>query len=660
LNIKLLRFLEAWKGRIKLIKRGLKHFSHDYLNKAYRLIFTVLGKAIHLILHILTKILPKKHHQEIDRFKMIFNQKYESIFFFWQKHAYSYDKEEFARINKKTKNDFIKIAITSFLINLMSLAMPLMMLQTYDRILPNKGIPTLTLLTFGLLTIISMEVALKIIRSKIASLTSAVFEHYTSCEAIKNLMSANYKDIQETGSGVFLKRMQAISRLRGFYSGQTLMSIIDLPFTFIYLIVIWYVGKELVLVPLIVCSIYTIFVIKTGYILKHITKERDQFNNYKTENLVQVLEGIHTVKSLGAETFFIRKNKNIRSQQSSVLFKIGETNNLINNLGAIFSQLMTIVVVVFGCIVVHNGVMGMGGLVACVMLSGRLMQPIQKILSLWTRFQDFYSAQKEVKNLFDYKIPDHESLPEDWTFKGSFEIKNLHFSIDEEIVKEENSTQNRKPKKLKVVDGINLKMKIGECIGISEQHGIGKTTLLHLLAGFYKPDSGQILIDDIDINKIPLNQLYQHIGLISENGEILKGTILENLTFFGQISWEDVEPVADLLKITEAVAVLPSGWETNLFNSPADVIPPGLKQRICIARTLAQKPEIIFFDNADVSLDIEGYQSLFSILGKIKKRTIIIMVTQDRNFMEIADKEFHFIEGKLVPYNGQQKVDLTA
>jgi len=660
LNIKLLRLLEKCKSYIKKLKRVFSHFSHDYIGFIFQFIYSLANRLVRLTLAFTTKILPSKYHSEINRIQHFFNDKYENIFFFWQKHAYSYDKKEFDRINKKTKSDFIKIATSSLIINLMSLAMPLMMLQTYDRILPNKGIPTLALLTVGLIVFICMEVTLKILRARIASLTSSVFEHYTSCEAIKNLMNANYKDIQNTGSGVFLKRMQAISRLRGFYSGQSLMSIIDLPFTFIYLAVIWYIGKEIVLVPIIISTIYSIFVFKAGRRLREITRERDNFNNYKTENLVQVLEGIHTVKSLGAETFFIRKNKNIRSQQSEVFFKIGETNNLINNLGAIFSQLMTITVVVYGCIVVYNGVMGMGGLVACVMISGRLMQPIQKILSLWTRFQDFYIAQKEVKSLFNYKIPSYTPLPDDWSFEGRFEIKDLHFSIDKETVKDSEDLDKKSFEKIKVINGINLKIKKGECIGISEQYGIGKTTLLHLMAGFYKADSGKILIDNTDITSIPLNQLYEHIGFISENGEILKGTIIENLTFFGKIPWEDVESVAELLKIHEAVAVLPNGWETNLFNSPADVIPPGLKQRICIARTLAQKPEIIFFDNADVSLDIEGYQNLFSVLGKIKKRTIIIMVTQDKNFMELADREYRFIDGKLELFNDKKNLGLTA
>ncbi len=606
----------------------------------------------------LKKILPEKYAHNIDKIKFFFNSQYENIFFFWQEKAFTFDKDEMERITKKTKKDFIKIIMATFTINIFSLAMPIMMLQTYDRIIPNKGIPTLSLLSAGLILFVGLEVILKIIRSHIASLTSSVFEHFTSCEAIKNLMNADYEDIESTGSGIFLKRMQAITRLRSFYSGQTLMSIVDLPFTFIYLVVIWHIGHSLVFVPIAICLLYTIFVIKKGNILKKITEERDETNNTKGENLVQVLDGIHAVKSLGAEQFFIRKNQNIRARQSEVYFKIGETNNIINNIGSSFSQLMTISVVIFGSILVYHGVFGMGGLAATVMLSGRLMQPIQKILGLWTRFQDFDIAQKEVRQLFDFNISKKYPLPEDWEFHGNYIVKNLGYSIQEDVV--EKDQKGKEIRNIDIVKDLNLDLKTGECIAIHEQHGLGKTTLMHLLSGFYKPHRGAVYLDYFDISTIPYHQLYKHISYISERGEILRGTIKENMTFFGLIPWEEAEHAAELFGINEAVAVLSQGWETVLYNSPADLIPPGLKQRICIARTLALKPKIVFFDNADVSLDMEGYRRMFNILGKIKKNVITIMVTQDRNFMELADREYRFLNGELILYDEKKKVELIA
>lgn len=617
-------------------------YKSEYLNNKKNHLLTKIFKQLDLLL---SNTLNEQKRTYYEELKTIIAVRIEDIFFFWRRRKENQHLVEFEEISRKTKNDMKTVALASLVINILSLSMPIMMLQTYDRIIPNRGIPTLSLLTFGVIFLLIFEVTLKILRSHIASMASSVFEHITSCEAIQNLLNANFKEIEDTGSGTFLKRMQAISRLRGFYSGQTLMSIIDLPFTFIYLAVIFHIGHSLAFIPIAIVIIFTITVSIIGKKLKNITKERDVFNDYKTDNLVQILEGVHTVKSLGAELFFIRKNQDLRSKQSKVYFKIAEINNIITNLGSIFSQIMTISVVVYGSILVHEGVMGMGGLAATVMLSGRLMQPIQKALALWTSFQDFYVAQKEVKELFEYNIPDTVELPSDWSFKGDFRVEGIEFKDTIQVIGDGLEAVSKK--EIKIVNGVDLNLKIGESIAISSSVGLGKSTLLHILSGFYTPTKGKIYLDDVDISKLPLHQLYRHISYIGEEGEIINGTVKENLTFFGQIPWEEAQIAAEKFGITEAIAVLPQGWETPLHNSPADLLPPGLKQRICIARILAQKPEIIIYDNADVALDNEGYRRLFQVLGKIKSKVILIMVTEDKNFIELADREYTFENGKL-------------
>lgn len=610
-------------------------------------------------------------------FKKLFNleEQKKDLFFFWKKKYDENNPNEHLKIDLEKRVNLKIVAASSFIINILALAMPIMMLQTYDRILPYRGIPSLVMLIVGVTLALSFEVILKILRSYIAGSAGAVFEHTTACQAIDNLLSAEFKEIEETGSGIFLKRMQAISKLRGFYSGQTLMTVIDLPFTFIYLSVIWLVGKSIVLVPI---SLIIIFVAIVGYLgkkLKNDIKDRDDFIDYKTNILVQILEGIHSVKALGAELFFIRKSQSLRSKLSQSYYKISVRNNMISNLGAVLAQLMTVLVVAFGCIQVYHMRMGMGGLAAIVMLSGRVIQPVAKALGLWTRFQEFNIAQNQVKELFNYTIEKDCPLPKDYECQGHLILKDVHYSIGQKKVKTNTEfvmdaddvdyvhTIKNKSKlkldsnaleltvgenKIKILDGINLNIKRGEAIAISTSKGLGKTTLLNIIAGFYRPDSGSVTLDGIDLHTFPKNDLYKELGYISEIGEILVGTVRENLTFFGKIPMEDAMDAAEKFGIDESIAVLSKGWETMLHNSPADLLPPGLKQRICIARVLAQHPSILLIDNADVSLDIEGYRHLFSVLGKLKNKISLIMITEDRNFIELADTEYHFVHGKLV------------
>lgn len=616
----------------------------------------------------------------------------ENAFYFWNRFRYENSKSHKINIDLQKKVNFKMIAVASLSINILALGMPIMMLQTYDRILPTKGIPTLTLLVIGLSIALIFEVIIKVIRSYITGQAGMVFEHSTACMAMNNLLSAEFQEIENTGAGTFLKRMQAIGRLRGFYSGQALMTIIDLPFTFIFLAVIWYIAGSLVLVPVILIIIFTIFVYLVGSKIKINTAERDQFIDFKTDVLVQVLEGIHSVKSLGSEIFFIRKNELLRSQLSRLHFNISNGNNLISNFGQTLSQLMTVFIVLFGCIIVYHGELGMGGLAAIVLLGGRVMGPVQKALGLWTRFQEFSVAQDQVKELFNYTIQEKLPFPEDFKNEGTLELKNVSYYIEretlvpivpneeeeekeaegeggEEIVEvkgeeeiDEDNKKDSKTKKveikyrpeietIKVVDNISLTIKRGEAIAISSSKGLGKTLLMSVIAGFYKPQEGEVLLDGYNINNMDPDKLYEMIGFVSEVGEILNGTVKENLNFFGKIKTEDAMEAAEIFKIDEAIAVLPDGWNTMLHNSPADLLPPGLKQRICICRVLASHPSILIFDHADVNLDNEGYRKLFEIFGKIKKNLAIIMVTEDRNFIELCDREYHFENGQLFEYS---------
>lgn len=151
----------------------------------------------------------------------------------------------------------------------------------------------------------------------------------------------------------------------------------------------------------------------------------------------------------------------------------------------------------------------------------------------------------------------------------------------------------------------------------------------------------------IDPTKVNPVALASHIGYLPEKGAIFQGTIMENLTFFGTIPEENALTAATHLGVTEAVALLPNGFKTTLSDSVADPLPPGLKQRISIARALAARPRIILFNNADRSLDRNGYNLVFKVLGRLKKNTTLIIVSDDRNILRLADREFYIVDGVL-------------
>jgi ATP-binding cassette subfamily C protein LapB len=277
--------------------------------------------------------------------------------------------------------------------------------------------------------------------------------------------------------------------------------------------------------------------------------------------------------------------------------------------------------------------MGTGGLAACVLLSGRIMQPIQRALSLWARFQSFFIDRKELDAIFELPQRRNSSAGQNKQPEGGLVFDDVSFRYS--------------PSAPPLFSHINLSLKPGDSIAISGASGSGKTTLLNLAIGLLEPTNGSISVDDASPHLVNPTILNTHIGYLPEQGSIFYGTIRENLTFFGSINEQDAMIAAHMLGIDETVAVLPAGYETQLTDNVTDPVPPGLKQRIAIARVLANKPRIILFDNADRGLDKYGYNKIFSLLGRLRPRTVLVIISDDRNILRLADREYFLHKGQL-------------
>jgi ATP-binding cassette subfamily C protein LapB len=535
-------------------------------------------------------------------------------------------KSEF-RIN------LIHLIFSSLVVNLLALAMPIMMLQTYDRILPSHGYGTLTLLVFGVITAVILEMLLRIARSYLTSWSGAVFEHQTACKAMEHILKSPMQRFEEQGSGTYLQKMASISRLRGFYSGQALLTIVDLPFIFIFLFLIYYIAGNLVYVPLGLFCAFILLAWFVGYKLRQQVTEQDFSSKIRYNFIIETLSGIHSLKGLGLEKFFLRRNDRLQARMSQAHYQVALTNNIAINCGMLFSQVMTVAVVSVGALKVIHGDMGTGGLAACVLLSGRIMQPVQRALSLWTRFQSFFIDRKELQDIFKLPTTNYTDTKQIKKPVGHVVFNDVSFQYETDSPM--------------LLQHVNLELHPGDSLAVSGNAGSGKTTVLQLVTGLIKPSAGGILVDEANPHLVNPAILTTHVGYLPEKGTIFYGTIRENLTFFGSTSEEDAMVAAKLLGIDDAVAILPAGYETQLTDNVTDLIPPGLKQRIAIARVLANKPRIILFDNADRGLDKHGYNLMFRLLGRLKSRTVMLIISDDRNILRLADREYYLHQGQL-------------
>lgn len=526
------------------------------------------------------------------------------------------------------------VLMTTLAIHMLSLALPIMTLQVYDRVLPHHTTHTLEILIIGVCIAIALEAILKVSRAYVIGWNGAAFEHRLSCELVEHTLAADLKHLKREGIGADLQRLTAASKLKGFYNGELFATFLEGVFVVIFIALIWYIAGALVLVPLTILALFSVLTIHLGKHLKEYLDVRNYCDDNRYNFLVQALAGVHTIKASGLEQIFRRRYEFMEQQSGLSNLLVARSSSSAFNSGAVFSHMMVAAVITFGALQVIDNKMTVGALVACILLAGRIMQPVQKILQVWVRSQDFDLTQKQVKQVLDTPTIARPKTAKPIAQKGHVGLEDVCFRYDDNAPW--------------MLERINLEIKPGETIHITGHEGAGKSTLLKIIAGIYKPDQGCVAIDGHSLPSLSTKVLSRHVAYLSDTNSIFRGTIRDNLTRFGMVSGDEALKISNELSIQEDIARLPAGFDTNLEGTIADSIPPGLKQRILIARALAPQPRIILFDNADRALDRQSFKAFRDYLKQRQPDVAMIIISDDAEMVALAQKHYLLYEGQLI------------
>ncbi len=527
------------------------------------------------------------------------------------------------------------LLLSSFTINILSLALPTMTLQIYDRILPNPGSGTLPVLITGVCIAVMLETIMRLSRSYVMGWTGASFEHRLTCRAMDHILGSDLATPFSYSIGENLNRLACISRLKDFYNGYSLITIFELLFVPLFLALIIYIAGPLALMPTTVLMAFTIVTLAQGRNLRQELRDRDRDDDARYDFLIESLEGIHTLKSFALENFFSRRYEALEQRSTLANFRVTESSSMTFNTGALFSNMMVGSVIAAGAYFVIQGTITTGALIATILLSGRIMQPVQRALGLWAKYQDYTLSRQKVESLFE--IPLHSQAP----FEGEAPAREGTLSLG-------NVSFRRRDDEPWLLRDLNLTIERGECISLSTDHTPSLSALLDLMSGLYAPTTGAVRLDGANILQYPAEDLINHVGYIQPEGTIFRGTIRDNLTCFNQIDHKKVQEIGALLQLDREIASLPAGYDTFLSGSNSDTVPPGLKQKICMARVLAPKPRVLIFDNADRSLDREGYNQIYNLLTRLKGKATLIICSDDQNLTTHATRKLHIEKSHLI------------
>lgn len=526
-----------------------------------------------------------------------------------------------------------ELILGSLVVNVLGLALPLSLLQMYDRVIPNAAYSTLSFLIGAVLVAITLEHVVRLLRGALTSWMGARFEHRVGMRALRHVAGIPLQKFRAVEPNVHAERMNAVSRVRDFYSGETLSVYLDLPFVLIFLAAIGLIGGWLVAVPVAILAVFVAVLVKKGRDLRRQIDERARLDDRRFNFLAETIGGIHSVKTMAMEPLMYRRYERLQAANARKSEALARASAVANNIGAMFTQLMIVGVVAGGAFVVLRGDMTPGGLAACILLSVRALQPLRRGLSTWMRLQNVAVARERLRKLFNAPSESGMRRPPLDAVEGALELRNVrlrHPSMHTDLLTD-----------------ATLSVAPGECVAIRGDNGRGKTTLLSLMNGMVQPGDGEVLVDGQPVNRFDPDSIHAQIAYLPQQGELVTGTILDNITMFQPELNDRAIAVARDMGLDRLVAHMRLGYETPVGDGVTETMPGGIRQRIAIARALVTDPSVILFDEANSSLDLEGDEELRAFLEREKGRRTIVLVAHRPSLLKLADRVLSISNGRL-------------
>lgn len=531
----------------------------------------------------------------------------------------------------------LEVFLVSLIINVLALALPLALLQVYDRILPNQGYATTTVLVLAVLSALALEALLRLARSYLMGILGMRFERRCSEEAVKHVLHSDLDAFERDNSGLHIERINAVSQLRDYYSGQSILTLYDLPFAGVYMWLVYVLGGPLFWVPTIMLAAYMFIGLIWGGRLQGHVERLTNLENQRMGFLIGAVSGIHTVKSLAMEEGVTRRYETLQETRSAQSLKVDLMNTVLLDLGAAIGQWCTIMVVSLGAILVLNDQISTGALSACLLLAGRALQPLQNAVNFWTRFQTITTARRQLRELF--ALPEQKataSAGAPATLVGEVVLDRVSFKFP----------GAEKP----LLDNISLTIVPGEIIAISGINGSGKSVLMSIIAGLQQPSDGRVLLDGLEPYRHDPSVLDDQVAFMAQREQLFRGTILENLSMFRPERRDRSAMLARLTGLAETVSNLPQGYRTMVSDGAQEFLPRGVIQQIAIVRALAGDPRLILFDEANTAMDDLADRAFKKLLTEMQGKVTAILVTHRPSFMRLADHNYRLENGRLVEF----------
>lgn len=528
--------------------------------------------------------------------------------------------------------------LASFFIQLFALVTPLFFMIIIDKVFAHNNLATLEVLVFAMIVVALFDVALNAVRSYLMSHTTNRADLELGSRLFKHLLSLPLGYFESRRSGETIARMREVESIRNFLTGSTLTLFIDLLFLVVFLAVMYLFSRTLFLIVLASLPLFFLASLIITPLMRTKMEDKHQKIAENQSFLVESIGGIETIKSAAVERHYQREYEDRLADLSRSSLFGNNLANLINQVTSLVSKLLTITLLYLGAKLVLSGTLSVGQLIAFNMLTGRVIQPIQRLAQIWQEFTGVKVSFERVADILDaprepVMLTGRTSPP---SMRGLIEFKNVSFAYA--------------PKQPNAVQNINLVIHPGEVLGIVGATGSGKTTLAKLVQRLYVPTQGKVLIDGANLASLDGAALRRKIGVVAQDFVLFNKTIRDNITLGeNQIDDQAIFDTAEKVGVHQMILDLPHGYDTVLQERGRG-LSTGQRQAIALVRALVTEPAILLLDEATSAMDYHAEQRFQANFAAISANRTTLVIAHRLSTVRHANRIITLQSGEIIEY----------
>ncbi|WP_151823147.1 type I secretion system permease/ATPase [Acinetobacter oleivorans] len=555
-----------------------------------------------------------------------------------------YEASWFWEIILRDWKRYIDIMFASLVANILALATIVFSMNVYDRVIPAQSVPTLWVLAGGVLIAAIFEFCLRVARVFLSDILGKRADLSISDLVFGHALRIKNKE-RSKSTGTFISQIRELEGVRDLVTSTTISAIADLPFFFLFLIIFWLIGGNLFWVMIVVVPLMIIPGILIQKPLAKLASEGMRESAIRNAMLVESVQGIEDIKLLRAESRFQNQWNHMNEISADISMRQRKLVGVMMAWTQKIQGLAFAIVVLVGCFAVMKGEMTTGALVACSILSSRMLGPIAQISGVLGRLQQAKVAKTGLDELMKKPVdqPPYAHLIHRPVLSGNYELNQVEFRYNE-----------TEGKPILLIPKLNIKA--GERIAILGRNGAGKSSLLQLLAGMQEPIKGQIKLDDIALGLIDPLDIRRDIGLLNQNAHLFFGSIRENLKLGAPLATDsDVLKALDLSGALEFLQEKKEGLDYQILEGGAG-LSGGQKQALLVARLLIRKPNVLLLDEPTAAFDdVSEKQFIEQLQSRLGNKTLIV-ATHRRAILELVDRVIVVNNGKIVMDGPKEQV----